>query len=505
MFKPKSIVVTAHVLMLFFSVACVNVSWAGKQYFVQTVSFHSGGPEALLQLFMAMRKAGLDVYHADVHPEHVQLYRQLGLLSSEDVARVPPSMNFSSNWVVIRPEVAKCDESSHARQFIWLLAINGHFNCTLLSHSYHISRAYGVPMYSTLLPYMSPIIWNYTDILPKMNIVVVDNDAHELVNGLVSLKEIVPDLEVVTAVGRNKHDMYRLLSQAKVVVDANMRGLERIIYEGRILGAVPICERASVGSDPWDTEFMPIEHTFVPGNLSELRTAVLTALRCHQCELSKTSHWLKHARNRQKIFEISVSRFFESDALFVVYMCRGSPDPWVTAVSILLSMPASSVTIVVPLGFKSSILVGKDKLVEKLMKSGLWFSISIVEQSLSNMTRCLPASTTSVGHIHTWTDVIFPHILFQRKHLLPSQHDVVVFQSGLLIATLNRTPYVPASANLVHAKTTHISAHMAFSLSLLDTLPTELIADIVSPLCKNSIWIHVASDSASHPALAMVC
>jgi hypothetical protein len=270
-----------------------NLQPANK-IFVQMVHHFTGGPEALLQLYLALGKASIGT-NWDVkalsevpHPTHVRDYPNWG------TSRISKDAEVDARSVVIVPEIRRCADMKsrfpHAKtNFIYLLQggpvtrrIAAAGGCSMLSHAYYIARPYtgnpiwipgyekidlNLPEEYQLTPYVTPSLVKaaveHTQMLrsgriyvqklatPKRNVVIIDNDARLLARGyeaaVKQTKSIVPDVQFVIATGMSRNALTQLMKDAKVVYDDCMVGSERVPMEACLFGAVVITNNCNVG------------------------------------------------------------------------------------------------------------------------------------------------------------------------------------------------------------------------------------------------------------------
>lgn len=260
-----------------------------------------------------------------------------------------------------------------------------------MSHSYYLSEKYDVALEATFEPYMSPTIWSKLNATSnRTNLVLLDRDSGVDPSKFESLKLEFPDLKVKVAVDMPQDELYGNLSIAKVVVDGQMVGMERIVPEGRIAGAVPIVERALVGANSWDMDFIPDEHLFVrTDNYSSLITAVRDVLRCYECEIAKTDGWVDRERERAPLFNKHVATVMAANAHFVIAYCsKAYQEPLLTAASVLISMPFSTVEILLPAGCRLEFQKTRAAYWKHMGIAGMHPAITLTEMDQYNGTSC---------------------------------------------------------------------------------------------------------------------
>ena len=234
---------------------------------VDTVYGETGGPEALVQLTVAIMRLNISTYRTTEvsakYEAEYPLLKSVPILTHESLL---------AGDILIRPEIYNCDEKLTAlgiRQLIWELGDSPPVRtvaapCQYIGHSFYTALFVGASPFSVIVPYISPSITsihqqaqkNWTRLLAlKKNIVVIDNDFIESVPYINNLSSEFPDFRAVVASGFAPADFVNLLMDAKVVVDGNIRGSERIIYEGAILGAVPLLQNSRNGHFEIDMPF----------------------------------------------------------------------------------------------------------------------------------------------------------------------------------------------------------------------------------------------------------
>lgn len=302
-----------------------------RTIFVELIHANTGGPEALLQLFLALKKAAegstWDVKALTQEPPRafLQEYPEwTGNVISQDG-------EVSDGSIVIVPEMRRCADMrarfpKAERIFVWLLR-GGDVSersisegCELISHTYYIARPQtGNPYWMPdnheikinlaeeyqLTPYVTPSLVReasaHTKMLrsgriytrnfatPKKDIVIFDDDTRlaafpqaydKVVRETLSR---VPGAMFVMASGMSKDSLLQLMKDAKIVYDDCMVGSERVPMEAALFGTVVVTNLCNVGSRFADAPF-PIRVAGSPDeNLdqytSDLAKAIANALQ----------------------------------------------------------------------------------------------------------------------------------------------------------------------------------------------------------------------------------
>lgn len=277
--------------------------YVNRTVFVELIGANTGGPEALLQLFLALKKAAegltLEVKPLTQEPprEFVKEYPEwAGNVISRD-------HEVAEYDIVIVPEMRRCADMrvrfpKAERIFVWLLR-GGDVSvrslsegCELLSHTYYIARPQtGNPSWMPdnrkinislgdafqLTPYITPSLVReasaHTKMLrsgriytkkietPKKNIVIFDDDtrlaAYPQAYDKVMRETLsrVPGTKFVTASGMSRESLLQLMKDAKIVYDDCMVGSERVPMEAALFGNVVITNACNVGSRFADAPF----------------------------------------------------------------------------------------------------------------------------------------------------------------------------------------------------------------------------------------------------------
>ena len=263
--------------------------------FVELVHAFTGGPEALVQTYLALRDASTNTRWTvkalgHIHPGHHDEYRKQ--LAGTKISR---DHEVDVNSIVVVPEMHDCAEIKKRyplakKIFVFLLqggppgpksVADG---CSLLSHSYYISRPHvtnqlwysigqqidvSLPEHFQLTPYVSPSIvedsLRHTGMLksgrifvsrlasPKQSVVLLDDDALLLSQNLLTqidekVKAVVPDVAFIVSKRMSRTKLMSVMKTAKVVYDDCMVGSERVVLEACLYGALVITNDCNVGS-----------------------------------------------------------------------------------------------------------------------------------------------------------------------------------------------------------------------------------------------------------------
>eukprot|EP01062_Namystynia_karyoxenos_P078978 TRINITY_DN8230_c0_g1_i1.p1 TRINITY_DN8230_c0_g1~~TRINITY_DN8230_c0_g1_i1.p1 ORF type:complete len:729 (+),score=194.88 TRINITY_DN8230_c0_g1_i1:109-2187(+) len=320
------------------------------------VGIQKGGPEALLQLHLALVywgfRTSLDTRRktqekgGEVLPFFKEAYR-------EELSRAPPirwHKDFAE-WlttgedgdVFVATETWSCKpglvyHQGRGRQLQWHLTVwprKKRDDCTVAGHTHYIAERYmQVSALAVLFPYISPHILRRAEELrgvPKKQLVMYDSDAGVGVDPDIEARgakngyghhgpalqdsDLLPagakGYEVRKAKGFRPEELYRKYAEAKVCIDLRMPGAERFVYEAALFGCGIISDRALNGAEPRD---LPIPERFrVPaGDLRELNIRKDELLRDHATLVGEFEPLRAHVRAQRHNFRRHVRQYFSA-------------------------------------------------------------------------------------------------------------------------------------------------------------------------------------------------
>jgi len=249
----------------------------------------SGGPEALVQLYLALQDAGLKPFHVgDPHINHKSYLQEERKL---ELAELQPGDK------ILVPEITCCpclrkQLKPGVRILMWLLAdhnVDGDDDCERVSHADFLLSKGGPRLpHSMIIPYLTPGIVDGAQSMAglttegefhdldkmmrgKEDLIIVDDDAYTIV--LPYLEHL--NAKVVKISGMNHQQLNVLNLRSKVVIDWCMRGLERAPLEASLFGAVLITNRCGAGASDVD---IPISPHHKAANESDLGVVVRNVL-----------------------------------------------------------------------------------------------------------------------------------------------------------------------------------------------------------------------------------
>jgi len=237
---------------------------------IKFVAGISGGPEALVQLALAVH---------DAHGVHLGCLGKPNPFYAAEYPDLWNSMpncsmaveNLSPDDLVVVPEVTQCEPIGKVRApNIWLLGSSniGPDECPRLSHNHYLAHLASMRADSILYPYITPSIVTHAvqnaGLLPdgsfqnlpdlasqKERIVLLDDDAVMDFHG-VSQQLKNANINVIVVTGYSRDDLLQLQLKAKVVVDLCMRGTERMPIESSLHGVVLFTNACQSGEDKED-------------------------------------------------------------------------------------------------------------------------------------------------------------------------------------------------------------------------------------------------------------
>ncbi|KAL1519853.1 hypothetical protein AB1Y20_023356 [Prymnesium parvum] len=290
-----------------------------------TVSADTGGPEALVQLALALAALCPNSTYAlarptPIHPRFYAEYPRLAALRA-----LPPSA-LRPGDVVVAPDVAYCNAKLAARGvhwYVWLLSSRARpYNwrslqrgCRLLSHNHHLAHdtLAGVSLqpHWVLHPYVSPSIAAACAAPPRAarrRLVLLDSDTPDRVEAEVEAACCLLGCESVRVHNYTRAKVLELQRAAMIVVDWSMIGSERMPIEGVLCGAVLLTGAHLCGQDLDD---FPIPRRNVLRHPSNLTAAIRRVLSDFAAE-QRAQAWM-----RRKYMEINARSLRREAAAFL--------------------------------------------------------------------------------------------------------------------------------------------------------------------------------------------
>lgn len=249
-----------------------------RRFVVETMShIHTGGPEALIQLTLALAGAvGLPhirIIHGVIRPFFITEYPLIKMVASISMKEL------RTGDIFIRPEIHPgCKQTGLPQRgvkvIIYLLSttiqkperiIDG--GCGLITHSWFLSWSNmwrkPLPRQLVVRPYISPSTTRFcreqrtAATATRRDLVLVDNDTPTQVADEVKRICAIIGCRSMVLRGVSRKNVQALLLQAKVIVDWCMVGLERLPIEAVMCGAVLITSRCGHSQDTRDFPIPP--------------------------------------------------------------------------------------------------------------------------------------------------------------------------------------------------------------------------------------------------------
>ena len=210
---------------------------SGTIFVKSLADVNTGGPEALIQLSLALWNNG---YAVKVFPYHKLAHRfSIEYPTFRSIPVAHENTTYRSIDVVILPEIDmnRCSAFGYASVLIWLLTdskIKKGSKCSWVAHNSYIGDKHGIPV---MRPYITPSTVKYCQHMRTLSrnesLILVDNDTPMYVvqqiqqwNGTV----IIPK-------GMHRNAIRNLISRAFMVVDWSFVGSERLPLESMLCGA----------------------------------------------------------------------------------------------------------------------------------------------------------------------------------------------------------------------------------------------------------------------------
>eukprot|EP00760_Papus_ankaliazontas_P020851 PhM_4_TR18592/c0_g1_i1/m.97005 len=334
------------------------------------VAIRKGGPEALVQLHLALVHWGfrttLDTRYSkkqkggDVVPFFKKVYEK-------EFAKAPPLrwVKDFDDWmnsgdegdVLLHTETWNCRngmryETKGVRQMQWHLTVwekKDRRDCTIAAHTHFIAAEYmELPHLAVMFPYISPNIVALSktqDWRPmKTNLVMYDSDTK------MKASDFAPtdiDHELQIATGMTPDVLYSKYQKAKVGIDIAMPGAERFVYEASLFGVCIIADQALNGGDAED---LPIPERFrvPPKDLKTMNERKNECLRDYDNVIKEFEPLRQHVLAQRTNFYRHVRTYF-SNNVHVVAMCctqkQAAEDVIPFIMSVLFQMPFATIEI----------------------------------------------------------------------------------------------------------------------------------------------------------------
>lgn len=174
------------------------------------------------------------------------------------------------------------DTGSGSKTFVYELGDvplqGGHRGAKYFGHTFYTRDYLRMPRRALVRPFVNPSQWEEFGPLPatpadiaqyKQNVVLCDDELPDVLSSLQRLSSRYPDLDVVEVRNWNKQQMADLFKKAKVYVDANMRGAERVGQEALLYHVVPILQHERNGENEYDYNIpasMKWDSVSIPGH-----------------------------------------------------------------------------------------------------------------------------------------------------------------------------------------------------------------------------------------------
>ena len=332
--------------------AAVLHSRVPQRFRVLHVAIRKGGPEALIQLHLALNDWGfsttLDTRRSkkekggDVDPFFKTSYRK-------EFAGAPP-LRWAPNYVewhksaaegdvMVATETWPCNNDAAAflpkgaRQMQWHLTVwpsRDRSGCTIVGHTHYVSQYMKAPQVAVLFPYVSPHIIalatnNYTDLdglkwsAQKRDLVLYDSDTKLRDSDLQSRQGVRHATQIAT--GFTPQKLYELYGQAKAGIDLRLPGGERFIYEAVLFRVCVIVDDALNGGTAEDFP-LPREFVVRSGDLEQLNSVKDTCVKDYAAQIGKFQPLREHVLLQRTHFYRHVRRYFSNSVHIVTAACN---------------------------------------------------------------------------------------------------------------------------------------------------------------------------------------
>jgi len=313
------------------------------------VAIRKGGPEALIQMHLALNHEGfkttLDTRRSKkqkggpVVPFFTEMY-------AKEFAKAPP-LRYEANYdawlasaaegdVMMSTETWACKNdwskelANGARQMQWHLTVwpkKPRQGCTISAHTNHIAQEYmQTPRRAVLFPYISPHIVRLAQEKAKgdggramrqakQNLVMYDGDVK------LSDADVKPSgasWAVRKATGFTPQDLYQKYAEAKVGIDLVLPGAERFVYEASLFDVCIIVDNVANGADSYDLP-LPARFRVPPGNLPAMHERIRECIDRYDDVIEEQKALKQHTLRQRDTFHRHVRRYFSNSVHVVTY------------------------------------------------------------------------------------------------------------------------------------------------------------------------------------------
>jgi hypothetical protein len=502
------------------------------------VGKRSGGPEALVQLHLALLHWGfnssLETRKRQVGKSLLPFFREtygkefarLGVRMSKSVDYRKFLSTATSEDLLILTETWPCqrgirfDRGSGARQLQYHLTIQdrkftydvSHMyipdadpeECNVFTHTHFMTtRFLNQSLKATLIPYVSPHIVEAADrfllapsesepMLLKRTVILYDGDA-----GFdPSQVNAVHRGALVKAASIKPHVLYKMFTQTLCVIDFGMPGAERLVLESSLFGAVVIINDELNGIDRVDFP-VPERYRLRGRNYSHLNVLLDDLVNARdsgalQDVVAEFEPLRSLVRRQRTEFYRSVRRYFSDSAHFTLEISSSIPSDVIPLIAaILVHAPLSTISVCFPTRADAETFVARHKnFVEFLSRFYLRSSVSFVavgdlrvpHQALLRFIwkhpSCFPSSYDFVSVVAT--------AYYHHHHPSSNEDDVRYSQ----VSVRDCFDVSLHNVSLEHQSSTH-HASMYLNHSIVRSL-----GDLhkVSRVVKDPLWIMFARE-----------
>ena len=348
------------------------------------VGIQKGGPEALIQLHMALLFWGFETsLDTRNNKQGMGIKPFFKTHYKSELSVSPPLRWFDSydhwlttgrpNDVFIATETWKCKAGlryadGRGRQLQWHLTVwkkNPREDCAIAAHTRYIAKDYmQVSLKAVMYPYISPHIHALATeqervsggeqgvVRRKTNLVLYDADAGVTDKDFVTTgKDVIP-FKLGVAKGLKPEALYDLYSKAKVCIDMKMPGAERFVYEAALFGCCIITDRDGNGQDESDLP-IPARFRIAPNSVGEMNKRVQEILRNYTMIHAEYAPLRDFVKTQRTTFLRQVRRYFSENLHVVGFFV----DPALTQKDVLyfilahtLALPFATVEVVLCAG-----------------------------------------------------------------------------------------------------------------------------------------------------------
>ena len=375
------------------------------------VAIRKGGPEALVQMHLALNhwgfKTTLDTRKSKKQKggEVVPFFRQV----YKDEFATAPQLRWVKDYddwlasgsegdVLLATETWKCPSDGKEklakgiRYMQWHLTVwpqRDRSSCTIAVHTNYIADQYmKQPLRSLMFPYISPHIVALAATKPsggwkkdKVDLVMYDSDTKLKDEQLKSRNGIKHETKIAT--GYTPEKLYELYGKMKAGIDLRLPGGERFIYEAALFDVCVVVDKSLNGLDTRD---FPIPERFrvKPDDLDDLNRAKDECVSRYDSVIDEFAPFKQFVLSQRTTFYRQVRRYYSSSVHVVASVCQQEQVGKIPSfiAGILVQFPFATIEIHVNSGLDAKTSI--EQPMKTLYDHSYLAAVTIVEDSHAN-------------------------------------------------------------------------------------------------------------------------